>query len=388
MDTQNTPIHVKLWHKEFWMMAFANLLLMTSIYMLVPALPPYLLHEGFTPLQVGALMGSYGIGVFLLGCFCSYLIQRYRRNHVCQYSIIGVAFCIAVLYYLDFVLNVKLEFWMILCTRVALGALLGLAQMTLSSTLVIDTCESFQRTEANHSAAWFARLALAVGPLVSILTYHWFHYASVLILACAMALVSFLLITLVKFPFKAPSESMTLFSLDRFFLPQGFPLFINLTMITTVIGLVLAMHHSGLFFEMMIVGFVLAMLAEKYAFADADLKSEIITGLILLGAAELISLSGQAKAIDYICPTCIGFSTGIIGSRFLLFYLKLAKHCQRGTSQSSFFLSWELGVSLGLFIGISQLVQNTTYLSLDLIMISMLFYNFFVHPWYIKHKNR
>lgn len=388
MDTQNTPIHVKLWHKEFWMMAFANLLLMTSIYMLVPALPPYLLHEGFTPLQVGALMGSYGIGVFLLGCFCSYLIQRYRRNHVCQYSIIGVAFCIAVLYYLDFVLNVKLEFWMILCTRVALGALLGLAQMTLSSTLVIDTCESFQRTEANHSAAWFARLALAVGPLVSILTYHWFHYASVLILACVMALVSFLLITLVKFPFKAPSESMTLFSLDRFFLPQGFPLFINLTMITTVIGLVLAMHHSGLFFEMMIVGFVLAMLAEKYAFADADLKSEIITGLILLGAAELIYLSGQAKAIDYICPTCIGFSTGIIGSRFLLFYLKLAKHCQRGTSQSSFFLSWELGVSLGLFIGISQLVQNTTYLSLGLIMISMLFYNFFVHPWYIKHKNR
>lgn len=388
MDTQNTPIHVKLWHKEFWMMAFANLLLMTSIYMLVPALPPYLLHEGFTPLQVGALMGSYGIGVFLLGCFCSYLIQRYRRNHVCQYSIIGVAFCIAVLYYLDFVLNVKLEFWMILCTRIALGALLGLAQMTLSSTLVIDTCESFQRTEANHSAAWFARLALAVGPLVSILTYHWFHYASVLILACVMALVSFLLITLVKFPFKAPSESMTLFSLDRFFLPQGFPLFINLTMITTVIGLVLAMHHSGLFFEMMIVGFVLAMLAEKYAFADADLKSEIITGLILLGAAELIYLSGQAKAIDYICPTCIGFSTGIIGSRFLLFYLKLAKHCQRGTSQSSFFLSWELGVSLGLFIGISQLVQNTTYLSLGLIMISMLFYNFFVHPWYIKHKNR
>lgn len=388
MDTQNTPVHVKLWHKEFWMMAFANLLLMTSIYMLVPTLPPYLLHEGFTPLQVGVLMGSYGIGVFILGCFCSYLIQRYRRNHVCQYSIIGVALCIAVLYYLDFVLNVKLEFWMLLCTRIALGALLGLAQMTLSSTLIIDTCESFQRTEANHSAAWFARLAIAVGPLISILTYRWFNYASVLVLACAMAVCSFLLITLVKFPFKAPSESMTLFSLDRFFLPQGFPLFVNLTMIATVIGLVLATHHSALFFEMMIVGFALAMLAEKYAFADADLKSEIITGLILLGAAELIFLSGQSKAIDYICPACIGFSTGIIGSRFLLFYLKLAKHCQRGTSQSSFFLSWELGISFGLFIEISQMVQHAVFLSLGLIVASMLCYNFLVHPWYIKHKNR
>ena len=81
MDTQNTPVHIKLWHREFWMMAFANLLLMMSAYMLIPALPPYLLQQGYSCLQVGCVMGAYGIGVFVLGTFCSYLIQRYRRNH-------------------------------------------------------------------------------------------------------------------------------------------------------------------------------------------------------------------------------------------------------------------------------------------------------------------
>ena len=67
MDTQNTPVHIKLWHREFWMMAFANLLLMMSAYMLIPALPPYLLQQGYSCLQVGCVMGAYGIGVFVLG---------------------------------------------------------------------------------------------------------------------------------------------------------------------------------------------------------------------------------------------------------------------------------------------------------------------------------
>ena len=59
MDTQNTPVHIKLWHREFWMMAFANLLLMMSAYMLIPALPPYLLQQGYSCLQVGCVMGAY-----------------------------------------------------------------------------------------------------------------------------------------------------------------------------------------------------------------------------------------------------------------------------------------------------------------------------------------
>ncbi len=388
MDTQNTPVHVKLWHREFWMMAFANLLLMMSVYMLIPALPPYLLYEGFDNLQVATLIGSYGIGIFLLGCFCSYFVQRYRRNHVCQYSILGVTFCIALLYYLDFILNVKMEFWMILGARVALGAFLGLAQMTLSSTLIIDTCESFQRTEANYFASWFSRLALALGPFAALATYRLMDYGSVLLLACALSVVAFVLVTMVKFPFKAPSENMPLFSLDRFFLPQGFALFVNLTMLTTVVGIFFTMFNTELFYCMMMVGYSLALLSEKYAFANADLKSEVLTGVILLASAVLMLFSGQSAAIDFISPTCVGFGIGIIGSRFLLFYIKLAKHCQRGTSQSSFFLAWELGISLGLFIGISKLSDNLLYLCLGLLVVSLLFYNFFVHSWYMKHRNR
>lgn len=406
MDTQNTPVHIKLWHREFWMMALANLFLMMSAYMLIPAFPPYLLKEGLSCMQVGLIMGAYGIGIFALGGFCSYWIQRYRRNHVCQCAMMGVVVCLALLYYLEFILNLRLQFWMLLVSRFAQGAFLGLAQMTLASTLIIDTCESFQRTEANYTAAWFSRFALSLGPVVSLLLFKLLGYEWVLVGACGCALAAMALVSLVKFPFKAPSDQMPLFSLDRFFLPQGFYLFVNLMLITMVMGLLFSIQQSETFYAMLMAGFLLALLAEKYAFANADLKSEVVTGLILMGAAVLICFTRQATAVTFISPAMIGFGIGVIGSRFLLFYIKLAKHCQRGTSQSSFFLSWEFGVSLGLFLGIGVLGnhsvkalqgrfpvldvahENILLLSLVLIVVSLLLYNFFVHPWYMKHKNR
>lgn len=150
----------------------------------------------------------------------------------------------------------------------------------------------------------------------------------------------------------------------------------------------------------------LALVAEKYAFADAELKSQVIVGLILIAAAEFVSLSDQDFAEEMLVPALLALGVGIIGSRFLLFYIKLAKHCQRGTSMSSFFLAWELGLSLGIGLGfwlmkdlllkasdVDLLILNPVYKELlyptfGLTVVSFLMYNFLVHPWYMKHRNR
>ena len=39
MDTQNTPVHISLWHADFWILAIANLLSTMSVYLLIPILP-------------------------------------------------------------------------------------------------------------------------------------------------------------------------------------------------------------------------------------------------------------------------------------------------------------------------------------------------------------
>ena len=135
----------------------------------------------------------------------------------------------------------------------------------------------------------------------------------------------------------------------------------------------------------------MAIVAERFAFVNAELKSEVLTGIIVLAAAVLMEFTHQARALNYMQPAMIGFASGIIGSRFLLFYLKLSKHCQRGTSQSSFFLAWETGISLGFLLKFGFLSSDNgrvPYACLGLLVISLGLYNFFVHPWYMKHRNR
>jgi len=159
MNTQNTPVHIKLWHRDFWMLVVANLLLTMTVYVLIPVFPLWLMQtENFTPLETGLSMGAFGLGLYLLGSQCSWLVQRFRRNVVCMWAIVAIAADVMLLWYLDGLRSEFVEFWVILLHRLTLGAAFGLAQMVLSSTLIIDTCESFQRTEANHSAAWFSRL--------------------------------------------------------------------------------------------------------------------------------------------------------------------------------------------------------------------------------------
>ena len=406
MDTQNTPVHINLWHRDFWLLAFANLFLMMSAYVQITGLPPYLLERHFASLDVASCFGTSGVGIFALGCCCSYWVQRFRRNRVCQWAMVGVALCSAVLFYIDHFAQVKVEFWMVLFLRFVMGACLGVAQMTLSSTLVIDTCESFQRTEANYITAWFSRYAIALAPMLSILVFERVGAKYTLALSTLFALVALVLVSVAKFPFKAPADHLPRFSLDRFFLPQGLPLFVNIALVMASVGILLSYPHSSQFYLLVGAGLTIGFLAEKFVFADADLKSEVITGLLLMGASILILTSGQSTAIEFISPAMLGFSIGIMGSRFLLFYIKLAKHCQRGTSMSSFFLAWEFGLCAGLFGGFllldkqDPLSLTTDYPMLNLVngrniatsfllvVVSLVLYNFFVHTWYMKHKNR
>ena len=389
MNTQNTPVHIKLWHKDFWLLVIADLLLTMSVYVLIPIMPLWLMDtENFTPVETGLSMGAYAVGLYLFGAQCSWLVQRYRRNVVCMWSIILVGLSVALLWYIDGLRSEFVEFWVIMLQRLLMGAAFGLAQMILSSTLIIDTCESFQRTEANHSAAWFSRFALSLAPIGGLVAYELLGFDKVLWGAIGCAALSVLLIRNVSFPFRAPEEGVHVASLDRFLLPYGLVLYFNLLLVTTVVGLVLSQPLGVEFYAMLMGGFLLALLAQRFVFRDFDLKSEIVSGLFMLVAALLIQWVYPASPI---APLLMGLSIGIIGSRYLLFFIKLSRHCKRGTSQSTFFLSWETGITLGLAAGYALLYGQRELLfiiAIGLTVLSLILYHFYTHSWFIRHKNR
>jgi MFS family permease len=392
MNSQNTPVHVRLWHRDFWLMSIANMMLSMSVYVLVPSMPVWLIEtERFSAREVGFAMAVFAVGLFFFGGFCSWLVQRFRRNRICIYSIVMLIGCLSLLYYVHGLNSDKLEFWLIVLQRFMLGATFGLAQMVLSSTLIIDTSESDKRTEANHSAAWFSRFAMSLGPLLGLIMFNYKNFDAVLLASVFCASVAIILILTVNFPFRTPSDSYKIFSTDRFLLTNSMPLLVNLLLVSVAVGLLMSLGLSDRFYGVVMMGFLLALLAQRFVFRDAELKSEVVTGLLLIGAALLMLLTRRQAIVNFAAPLFVGFALGIIGSRFLLFFIKLSRHCQRGTSQSTFMLGWESGIAFGLGLGYGVLQADTTrvmQVALALTIVALLLYNFFTHNWFLRHKNR
>ena len=392
MNTQNTSVHIRLWQYEFWLLAISEFLLSMSVYMLLPTMPLWLAaDQNLSDMETGLVMGAFGIGLFLLGAFVSFLVQRYRRNIVCIVAIAALAALLALLYYLDSLRYQFVEFPVLVLLRFAMGAAFGLSQMVLCSTLIIDTCESFQRTEANFATGWFGRIALAMGPLAGLLLLRYTDHSMVFLVATGCAVASLVLVLMVKFPFRTPDDDVPIACLDRFFLPHGTVLFLNLMLMTVAFGLLLSFQLPLLFYAMLMCGFLASLLCWRFVFRDADLKSEVVTGLILMGVALIMQLTLSTQPIvGYAAPLFIGLGMGLIGSRFLLFFIKLSRHCQRGTSQSTFMLGWESGIAVGLGLGLgcfSGEPQQLLLTSLILIIVALVSYQF-THNWFIKNKNR
>jgi MFS family permease len=391
VNAQNTPVHIRLWHHDFWRMAIANFLLAMSVYILIPVLPVWLMEfHDMSFYETGVAFGAFGVGLFLLGAFTSFLVQQYRRNMVCIWAIVSLIVCMGLLYYFDIYQNLKEIFIFMVFQRLLLGASFGLAQMVLSSTLIIDTCESYQRTEANHSVSWFSRFALSLGPMAGLILYPITGFGTVMAVAGGCALLAIILILLAHFPFRAPDDHVPVFSLDRFFLPHGFVLFVNLMLITLATGLLLSVTQEVLFYAMMMAGFLLAIIAQRFVFREAELKSEVVSGLILMAAAILLLLTRSQPVVAFIAPLFVGFGLGIIGSRFLLFFIKLSRHCQRGTSQSTYMLGWESGLAIGVGLGYAVFHAEPGLVlisALVLVLVSLLLYQF-THSWFLTHKNR
>ena len=83
------------------MLAFANMLLSMSAYMLIPMIPPHMMKLGYDPLITATAMGVFGIGVFLFGPLINWYVQKYRRNRVCIRAMLFMAFTVALMYYLE-----------------------------------------------------------------------------------------------------------------------------------------------------------------------------------------------------------------------------------------------------------------------------------------------
>lgn len=397
MDSiDDTKHHVRIWHRDFWKLNVVSFFLAVSVYMQLPVFVKWMAEsDALSDAQVSVVVGIYGLGLFMLGSVCSYLIQRYRRNKVCILAMLLVAallFCVA--YFKDNLAGeTSFARWVFIAScllRFLMGAFFGLAYMILNSTLIVDSCESSRRTVANVVSAWSHRLAVAVGPLFGIFLLDEAGISYAMYVSALLCVVSVGILSSVSFPFRAPEETLCMFSTDRFFMLMGMPLVFPLFLVSVYTGMMVMAHHEMVFYGCLAVGFFLAIAFLVLTGINRIKRMYIYIGYILLVA------SGVCFAFPMLCSwladvgmVFLGVGIAMVTAFFHVWFTDAADHCQRGTAQSTYFLSFESGFSVGAALVLLKSIDGCVVenvVALAVLSLSLFVYLLYTGRWLRRKK--
>lgn len=356
---------------DFWKLTSAAVFLVSAMYMPVfPMLPFLTATFGLDWLQTAAVVGIPGIATFTLGVFCSYLIQRYRRNKVCTASILSVAAAMLFMAYVPNEYNIEkliIESPVILiAARFVMGAFFGLALMVINSTLVIDCCSSPVRTKANVISSWAHLVSIPLGAAIGMLVYGESGIRDVFYTSATFCLIAAGIISSIRFPFKAPEENLHKCSTDRFIVRSGMPIVVSAIGIGVSAGSVTMEITASVDFPLVLSGMLISVLAlclaYRHKYGKATGKADLLSGrknILSLSAAGYVmlvfSVSTQNMASLHTPDMLIlGMSLPAVLTAVHCCFIETADHCRRGSAVSTYYLTLELGIYAGIFIHVWQ----------------------------------
>lgn len=381
---------VKLWTVHFMRICIANLLLFISLYLLFPVLSLEMADRLGVPIaQTGVIFLFFTVGMFLIGPFHAYLIDAYKRKHICMFSF---ATMIAVTAGYAFVTNMT---ELILLTTIQ-GIAFGMAA-TAGITLAIDVTNSPLRSVGNVSFSWIARLGMIGGVALGVWLYQSYGFKNLLYVSVAMGAVGILMVSGVYVPFRAPLV-IKLYSYDRFLLLRGWVPAMNLILITFVPGLLISLAHPFLndsvqgyvrhtvpFFVGTGVGFLFSLALTRFFFLKEKTLRLVIIGIGL----EMVALSLLKAGVSLVIPSIVlGLGLGCVIPEFLIMFVKLSYHCQRGTANTTHLLACETGVALGIVAACCLETNALLFTGHIVASLALLFFVWITYPYYNKMKVR
>ena len=383
---------VKLWTVHFMRICVANLLLFISLYVLFPVLPIEMSERlGLPVTETGVIFLFFTLGMFLIGPFHAYLVDAYKRKNVCLFSF---ALMVAATVGYAFVTNIT---ELILLSTVQ-GLACGIAT-TAGITLAIDITNSTLRSAGNVSFSWIARLGMILGIILGV----WFdqHYAfkTLLTVSVTTGALGILTVAGVYVPFRAPFVTK-LYSFDRFLLLRGWVPAINLILITFIPGLLIPLVHPSLndivlgdtgvsmpFFAGVGMGYLASLVIARLFILKEKTLRLVIMGLGLEILAICLLKAGYSSGISSVL---LGLGLGLIMPEFLVMFVKLSHHCQRGTANTTHLLAGEVGITLGIAVAcyMDTDTDQMFYIGQIVASVALLFFVLITYPYYIKKKVR
>lgn len=387
----------RLWNSNYIKVWSANFLLYFSFMLLTPLFPIYLSETfGADKQMIGLVLSGYTITALLVRPFSGYIVDSFPRKLV-----LVICFALVFIIFIGYPLSGSLLLFAIV--RTLHGAPFGAATVS-NSTVAIDVLPASRRAEGIGYYGLSNNLASAISPTVALLIYGatqsynvLFSYAigiSALALLCTMSVRLKDREKIVRPPI----------SLDRFLLIKGWKLGLSMACFSFAYGVLstyIAIYGkeelgitsgTGLFFMLLSAGLIISRIAGGRALRDGKIMQNASTGVLISLTGYLLFTLVHKEWSYYGAALIIGLGNGRMFPAFQTMFLNLTTNDRRGTANSTLYVSWDLGIGVGILIGgiaAEHFGYNAAFLVMSIVnALGVLFYFVSAKRHFVKWRLR
>lgn len=347
----------KLWNKNYTKVWVANFMLFLSFMLLMPLLPLYLSDTfGANKQTIGIVLSGYIITTLLARPFSGYIVDSFPRK-----AVLLICYSVFALFFAGYLAAGSLVLFAIV--RTLHGAPFG-ATTVASSTTAIDVLPSSRRAEGIGYYGLSNNIATAIGPTIAIYVLQFTDsYKLLFALSLVIALIGLIINCTVDLPSKPLVRHHSKLSMDHFFLLPAWSEAIVMFCFGfsySVVSTYLAIYGkeelditsgTALYFALLSAGLILSRLTGAHSLRSGKVVRNAIMGMIVSLMGYTLFAGVHNEYAYYASAVIIGLGNGHMFPALQNMFINLAHKNKRGTANSTFLISWDSGVGIGILLG-------------------------------------
>lgn len=388
----------RLWNRNYILCCVANFLSFFAFYILLPVLPLYLNEEMMASKSViGMVLSLYAIACLVIRPFSGFIVDSYPRKTVLVWSFAAFTF-----FFGGYLVATTIMLFAVV--RALHGFSYGAVSVS-NSTVAIDVMPPKKRGSGIAYYGVANNLAMCIGPAVSLYIYQSdYSFNVIFVLALVSSFLAFLAVSMVVTPKKDLVRREQKLSLDRFWLMGTWRQSINLLFVAFAYGLMttfLAIYGkekigvtdgSGNFFLLLAIGIIISRIIASKNINNGKVTVNIIRGTAILTVGYAVFALWTAPKGYFASAFIIGMGQGMLAPAYQTVFINLAPNSLRGTANSTYLTSWDVGAAAGIFMG-GFIVDHAGYFCAfitcaAMVFIALLMFSFISGPHFNRCKLR
>lgn len=364
-QTLSQPKEV-LWNRNYVAVCTANFLLFFSFYLLLPMLPFYLRDTFAADKQlIGIILSGYTITALIVRPFGGFIVDSFPRKPV-----LLICYFAFFIFFAGYLIAGTILFFAII--RALHGFTFG-AVTVANSTMAIDVLAPTRRAEGIGYYGVSNNLAMAIGPSLSMYLYeNGISPEIIFVVALISSGLGLLLNSSLKTRKRQLIKDKQPISLDRFFLTNALPesaMVMYFSFAYGILSTYVAIYGkdevgidggSGLFFLLLAIGLIGARLLSAQWVKRGLLTRNISVGMAITIIGFAMFVLWRTPSGFYTSALVLGCGYGAMCPSFQTVFIDLAPNSRRGTANSTYLTSWDLGLGIGVLLG-GSIAEHLSY---------------------------